>query len=417
MAEKKRKKQKSKEFKYQDFRVILELPERLAQYLREWLHLTKADWDFSLDKVRQGKPYKEWRKSKGRGRGFRYFAAPCPELKHVQRAILHRILAQIPVHFCRHGNQVGSSILTNVEQHAGFAKSVFSVDIINAFPTVFRSRVMANLRKPFEFSLRQFSGVAFSEDDKDKMLEAICDLICLHDRLPQGPPTSPRILDIVCMKMDQDVYRMLMENSTPFQSYRYTAWTDNLTISSNDEIPEELQTKILETVRNNGFIPHTRKDKTKYYSPETGEAPIVTGIVLNPDGRLTVAPDKVNQLRARLHNFLKLKSWNDSILGQVNGTLGFIRQVYPKKLPSKIREHIALIEKKLHEQKLEQLGIKESKKAVTKPASQSQKSLSKEVSVKAKKAKKSLKKDVSDTMPFEVADAAVLPQSVSPIKG
>lgn len=351
MAEdkKRRKRRRKGEFKYQDFRVILNFPERLAQHVREWLHVTKADWDFCIDKIRQGNPYKEWRKSKGRGRGFRYFAAPCEELKLVQRAILYRMLMPIPVHFARHGNQPGSSILSNAQRHLGFAKSVFSVDIINAFPTVFRSRVKANLRKPFLFGLRQFSGVEFSESDTDAMLEALCDITCLHDRLPQGPPTSPRILDIVCMKMDMDIYKLLSENATPFQSYRYTAWCDDLTISSDGEIPEELRQKIIEVVRASGFIPHVRPDKTKYYSPETGEVPCVTGLVLTD--RITVAPNKVNQLRARLHHFLSLKSWNDEAVGRINGTLGFIRQIYPEKLPSKLREYVPALEKRLSELK------------------------------------------------------------------
>src|SRR3989344_1773870 len=348
--------------------------------------------DFRIDKIRQGKPYLEWRKSKGKGRGFRYFAAPCEELKLVQRAILNRILSQIPAHFARHGNQIGSSIISNAEHHRGFAKAVYSVDIINAFPTVFRSRVKANLRKPFEFGLRQFSGVVFSDADKDMMLDVLCDLMCLRDRLPQGPPTSPRILDLVCMKMDQEIYSLLQKNSTPFQSYRFTAWSDDLTISSNGEIPEELRKEILDVVRKNGFIPHVRKDKTKYYSPETGEMPIVTGLVLNPE-RLTVAPNKVNQLRARLHKFLKLQGWDKTVLGQINGTLGFIRQVYPKNLPSKIRDYVEKIERRLAEtkalaisKKIEQL---EYEIEALKPGEKSEK---KKSAKKEKKPSKTIKK-------------------------
>lgn len=368
MAPKKRKKRKRQEWTFEDFRVILELPERLARYLREMLHLDKATWDFCLDKVRQYKQwqeawkknpeikplpaderlYREWSKSKGRGRGRRYFAAPCPELKVVQKAIEQRFLKQVPVHFCRHGNQEGSSILTNVDVHRG-ALSVYSVDIINAFPTVFRSRVFANLKKPFIHRLRQFGGVKFSAEDVDLMLNSLCDLLCLRDRLPQGPPTSPRILDIVCAKMDKELYELLEGNSTPFQSYRMTAWADDISISSDGEIPEELREQILAVIKKNGFIPHVRKDKTKYFSPETGEVPVVTGLVINRDGRITMAPDKVNQLRARLHQLSKRERWNDEVLGCVNGTLGYIRQIYPKgkSLPSKLRDVVEQCEARL----------------------------------------------------------------------
>ncbi|HSX25132.1 MAG TPA: reverse transcriptase family protein [Candidatus Andersenbacteria bacterium] len=366
-----RKKRQRTEWSYADFRAVLELPERLSRYLRELLHLDKASWDFCLDRIRQYKAwqakkkenpelrrlpktqaaYFEWSKSKGKGKGRRYFAAPCNELKLVQKAILNRLLTPIPVHFCRHGNQPGSSILSNAERHRGFAKSVFSIDIINAFPTVFRSRIFANLKKPFSFVLRQFAGVKFSTDDEKQMLEALCDLICLHDRLPQGPPTSPRILDIVCAKMDQELYALLEKNSTPFQSYRITAWADDITISSDGEIPEELRKELLKVITENGFIPHTREDKTKYFSPETGEVPVVTGIVLTTDGRLTMAPGKVNQIRATLYQALKLKEWDTTVHGQVAGTLGYIRQIYPERIPSALRELVSQAETRTQEER------------------------------------------------------------------
>lgn len=334
------------EAKAKNFKAVLALPERLAAYLRLWLHLDKATWDFALDKMRQNAAYREWSKSKGRGKGRRYFAAPCDELKIVQKAILDRMLLSMQVHFARHGNQRGSSIISNAAQHAG-ARHVFSVDIINAFPTVFRSRIRANLRKSFAYGLRQFAGVMFKDDELNEMLESVVDLVCLHDRLPQGPPTSPRILDIVCLKMDTELWRLLNDRSTPFQGYRYTAWADDLTISSSDEIPEELRAEILKTVKDHGFLPHTRADKTRYYSPATGTVPVVTGLVINPDGRLTMAPRKVNQLRARLNYFLKRKTWDAELLGQIAGTLGYIRQVYPEKCPSTIRMLVARVDERL----------------------------------------------------------------------
>lgn len=350
---KKRKKSAEKLKDFQDFKVILDLPERLAEFLRLLLHLDKGAWDFALDKIRQGKPYKCWSKSKGRGKGRRHFAAPCPELKLVQKAILNRFLLSIPVHFARHGNQRSSSILTNAAHHAGFAKTVYSIDIINAFPTVFRSRIRANLKKPFGFCLKQFGGIIFDDDEIEVMLESLVDLVCLHDRLPQGAPTSPRLLDIVCCKLDIDIYQLLQTNSTPFQSYRYTAWVDDLTISSDGEIPEELRAEILNLVQKNGFIPHTREDKTKYFAPETGEVPVITGLVLNGDGRLTMAPRKVNQLRSRL-GYIAKHEINAELAGQANGLIGYIEQVYPKKLPSKLRELVIKVKQKLVDYQLKQ---------------------------------------------------------------
>lgn len=339
------------EWKFQeDFKAVLALPERLAQYLRLLLHLDVAMWTFCLDKLRQGASvaYREYSLSKGPGKGVRRFAAPCDELKSVQKSILERFLHSIPVHFARHGNQRGCSILSNARHHAGFAKAVFEIDIVNAFPSVYRSRMRTNLHGRFVWALKMFQGIVFSEEDVKQMVEALVDLVCLHDRLPQGPPTSPRLFDLVCMSLDSDVYGFLEMNATHFQGYRYTAYADNLTISSDGDMPQEIRDGLLEIIRKNGFFPHAREDKTKYYSKATGELPVITGIVIPREGdHLTMAPTKVNQIRARLYHALQQPAWNDEMRGQVAGTLGFVRQVYPDKLPSKLRKEVPAVEARL----------------------------------------------------------------------
>jgi len=333
-------KKKKQADKISTFEALLGLSERLAQYLRIWFHLTKAEWDFMLDKIRQEKPYKEWSKSKGRGRGRRYFAAPCEELKAVQKKMLNQFLSQIPVHFSRHGGVKGSSIFTNAEHHAGFAVTVFAVDIVDAFPSVFRSRVRACLNKPFEFGLRQFGKIEFSKKDKEQMLEAVVDILVWKDRLPQGPPTSPRVFEIVCGKMDRELFELVQKNSSAIQNYRLSVYADNITISSDGEIEEAFRKEVTRIISDNGFYFHSRKDKMAYFSPQTGTVPVITGLVMLPDGRVLMHPRKVNQLRGRLTQLLRKQLWDGSDEGNVSGILGYVRQVYPKgkNLPSKIRK-------------------------------------------------------------------------------
>lgn len=357
---KKTRKEQRKEKRAQiaDFAVVLELPERLAILLRLIFHLSKTEWDFALDKIRQKKAYREWQKSKGPGKGFRKFCAPCAELKLVQRRILDNFLAQIPTHFIRHGCNPGSSILTNAKHHAGFAKAVFTIDLVNAFPSVFRSRVRGCLEPRLNFFLKQYGstiGEKMSREDKAKMLESVVDLLVFHDQLPQGPPTSPRILAIVCYSMDLALMEVASKNSTPFQSYRLTAYADNYTLSSNGEIPEEIQKELFEAIQKHGFHPHTRPDKCEYFSPATGKSPVITGLVTPYDAvdeKVTIAPNKVNQLRARLHQLLKKSEWSDEDRALAAGTIGFIREICRVKLPSKLRKYVEQTEARLKPRQL-----------------------------------------------------------------
>ncbi len=333
-----------------DFAALLDLPERLAIYLRLWFHISKGDWDFMVDKVRQGKPYKEWSKSKGKGKGRRYFAAPCDELKKVQKAISNQFLSQIPVHFSRHGGVKGSSIITNAAYHLEVANNprAFAVDIMDAYPSVFRSRIRACLKKPFGFILRQFKGVELTNKDKEQLLETIVDLLAWKDRLPQGPPTSPQIFAIVCGKVDQEIFELAQKNSTIFQNYRLSIYADNIVISSDEEIPQEIRDEVIEIIKRNGFRPHTRKDKMFYYSPKTGTVPVITGLILT-EGRVLMHPDKVNQIRGKLHRLLKPEVLDGNEMGEVAGLLGFVRQIYPigKNLPAKLKKVVEQAEIKI----------------------------------------------------------------------
>src|SRR3989339_429591 len=229
-----------KPFEFKDFEAVLALPERLAEYLRMLFRVDKVTWNFALDKMRQGKAYREWSKSKGPGKGRRQFAAPCDELKLVQEGIKCNVFDSIPIHFTRYGCQAGSGIVEHAAVHRG-AVGVFSVDIMNAYPTVLRSRMRRVLEKPFRFLLDQFGGVEFGEQDVKAMLESLIDLVCLHDRLPQGPPTSPRLLGIVCYNLDGALFRLLRGNSSALQSYKMTSWFDDTSVSSSGEISDEVR--------------------------------------------------------------------------------------------------------------------------------------------------------------------------------
>lgn len=341
----------------EDFKVVLNLSERLAEILRQLLHLDKASWDFCLDRLRSGNAYRSWAKSKGPGKGVRRFDAPCDELKFVQRAILDRFLLAIPVHSARHGNQRGASILTNAAAHRGH-KFVFSTDIVNAFPMTNRKRIWSVLIDPLTFQLRQFRGVDFSDDDRVQMCEAVVDLTTYrgqlpratqHGRLPQGPPTSPRIFDICCFEMDCRIWELAHQSSSAIQRFVYTAYADDLTVSSGGEISEEMQGAILQIVKDCGYIPHTDPRKTEYFSPSNGRVPVVTGIVIAPNDRLTMAPRKRDQIRGRLHSLNLEETWSPEEQGEVAGLLGFVRQLYPKgrKLPKALRRPVEAAEARI----------------------------------------------------------------------
>lgn len=321
-----------------NFQNVLALPARLAEFAQLLLSITPATWAFALDKLRQNTAYHVYPISKGPGKAPRKISQPCNELQEVQRAILNRFLRELPVHFARQSNRPGASIMKNAAMHAG-ARAVFSLDLVDAFPSVWRSRVRAVLSGPLSSTLtKQFLGEEFSEEDRSKLLESFLDLLLHNDRLPQGPSSSPRLLDICLFEADRLIWQLLRKHSNALQRFTVTGYADDYTISSDGEIPEPLRIAVIEILNDLGWRVHTSEDKTKYMSPQTGEVPVVLGLVLTPDGRITMAPRKVNQIRGRLHHLIKMPEWDTKARGLAAGLHGYVTFVYGDKPPSDLRK-------------------------------------------------------------------------------
>jgi len=351
----------------QNFTTLLSMnDDRLGFILRQLCSIEKGDWDLLLNLIRTSTVYKVSYISKGKGKRRRVIHAPHDILKKIQRLILNRVLSEIPTHSARHGGgQRGTSVYTGVGKHIDHAYA-FSTDIVNAYPSIFRSRIRACLKPHFRRLLRQFDPLVFPfEDERDArnppthdgdiLLEALIDLLVFNDQLPQGPPTSPRVLDIVSFQMDCDIWSLAQRSSVLADTYVYTAYADDLTISTSQPIPNEVREEMMRVIKKNGFHPHHSPEKTAYYGPDGGSHPVVTGVLIR-DGVMHLPTRKQNQIRATLHQLLSKTEWEIGDASKAAGLVGYIRQVYPKnlnrKLPSKIKDGVECTERRLKQYRL-----------------------------------------------------------------
>jgi hypothetical protein len=121
-----------------------------------------------------------------RSGGTRAIDAPSEALKDLQRRILRRLLAPLPVHPAATGFVRGRSIVDNARPHAARGV-VINIDLADFFPSITAARVRALFRA------LGWGGEAAN----------ILTNICTHEgRLPQGAPTSPAISNLVCRKLD-----------------------------------------------------------------------------------------------------------------------------------------------------------------------------------------------------------------------
>ena len=155
--------------------------------------------------------------------GLRQIYAPEPGLKLVQArlsAMLQDCIADInkdrkSSDVISHGFRRGKSIVTNAQQHCN-RRHVFNVDIENFFPTINLGRVRGFFIKNNHFLL------------KEPVANALAQIACHQNELPQGAPTSPVVSNLIAHHLDI----RLVALAERYGCY-YSRYADDLTFSTN----------------------------------------------------------------------------------------------------------------------------------------------------------------------------------------
>jgi hypothetical protein len=191
---------------------------------------------------------------------MRRLAAPGPELKRVQRLILRRVLGRLRVHQAVVGFERGLSFVDHARAHCGRA-IVVRIDLKDFFPSTSRKRTMAYLR-------RIGWGRAAAEE--------ICRLCCKDGSLPQGAPTSPRLANLVNVRMDRRLVGAAAASGAV-----YTRYADDLVFSFADDEPARARTLInlaRAIVADAGYRFNRRKGPRVL---RAHQRQVVTGLVVN----------------------------------------------------------------------------------------------------------------------------------------
>jgi hypothetical protein len=235
-----------------------------------------------------GSGYVEFEIPKAKG-GTRRIAAPRPELRRVQRALLEQILAKVPLHDACHGFVAGRSTVSNATPHRG-AKLVVKLDLKDFFPTVHYRRVRG-----------LFQQLGYGDD----VAAALAGLTCYRPRmedgtivwpgmLPQGAPTSPALANLACRRLDARLAKLAAKYGAT-----YTRYADDLTFSFQAE-PEVRIGRFLWWVdaicQEEGFL--ERPDKRRILRAKHQQR--VTGLVVNASVHVPRADRR--RFRAIVHN-------------------------------------------------------------------------------------------------------------------
>ena len=230
-----------------------------------------------------------------RSGGTRSIDAPLDAFKLFQRRLHKRLLAKLPVHAAATAFEPDLSIVHHAMRHT-LRKVVVRMDIRDFFPSITAARVRSY------FQAMGWRGEA---------LKLLTTWTTHEGRLPQGAPTSPKLANALCHRMDTRISKAIATTykfdpetletiKLPSACVAYSRYADDLTLSfdldSHDQVNHTIYT-VKQIVEEEGFRIHTRK---KLRIMRTHDRQFVTGLVVNAGVNLPRSRRK--QLRAVEHH-------------------------------------------------------------------------------------------------------------------
>ena len=253
------------------------------------------------------KTYKIPKKTKGE----REIHHPSRPLKALQRWLVENIIAQWPVHPAARAYRHRYNILRNATPHAN-SRFLLRLDLTDFFPSISAGDVRRYLEQ-------DPPGTAeWSGPDRQLFVR----LVCREQALTIGAPTSPGLSNAICHQLDGHLSAMASSASVEF-----TRYADDLFFSS--KVPHVLPDIEQQVRRILGDLEmpanlQLNQEKTQHFSKRQRRQ--VTGLVLTPDGRVTVGRHRKRYIRRQIH---RLADLTDDERQELAGHIAFLRSIEP----------------------------------------------------------------------------------------
>jgi RNA-directed DNA polymerase len=222
-----------------------------------------------------------------RNGGVRTIHAPAKPLKEIQQKLAAILTSyyEVPRHV--HGFAPERSAVSNARVHRS-REWVLRVDLADFFPSIHFGRVRGLfMESPFDCS-----------EEAATLLAQIC---CFEAQIPQGAPTSPIVSNLICRRLDRDLWRLTRSKACSVTRYAddICLSTDRLRFPSEFAHMEGARTvagpAIKDVVEENGFELNSEKSRLMHRTQRQR----VTGLVINETANLP--REYVRGLRSLLH--------------------------------------------------------------------------------------------------------------------
>lgn len=260
---------------------------------------------------------------KKRNGGDRIIAQPSKPIKALQRWIVRALLNRFEVHAAATAYKTGASIRANALRHAHTSFTV-RVDFRDFFPSFTALNVQAFLERN-----GAASGVALSPAD----ISFVTKIVSRDGALTIGAPSSPILTNVMMFEFD-----VALAGWCEARALIYTRYADDIFVSANG--PNALGEVVAEIKRVAATHPFSNltvnDEKTAFLSRKYRRT--VTGLVIKPDGGVSIGLDRKRQLKSQLY------AHRNGVLAvedrsRIRGMLAFVQDVEPEFYRTLVRKY------------------------------------------------------------------------------
>lgn len=251
-----------------------------------------------------------------RSGGSRTIAQPARDLKIVQRYLLDKVLAKLPVHPSATGYMTGKGIIDNALVHVN-NDLILKMDFTDFFPSI---KVADWVRV-----------VKRSDTELSRQDIVLCNYIMFWGRgggepecLSIGAPTSPALSNIVMFQIDEH-----LASAARRYEVKYSRYADDITVSGN------IHSALLRFENYaRSLIGRTASPKLSFNEEKRGlfgkgQRRMVTGLVLTPQQKVSIGRDRKRLISSMLHK-ISIGILDVEMIGQLKGYIGFCLAVEPE---------------------------------------------------------------------------------------
>lgn len=251
-----------------------------------------------------------------RGGGMREVAQPAREVKTLQRWVVRELKPFLPIHSAATAYQTGSSIARNAKLHCD-SRYMLKLDFSNFFPSIMRGDIRAHLDR---YCAQQFDAptrILFSH------------LMCwVRKRLPPlrlciGAPSSPFISNSILYDFDCSLSDMANKHDVT-----YTRYADDITLSARRRDALDGFVPAVRSLLDNLPYPRLAINEAKTVHASRAGRRVVTGLVLTPEGLVSIGRERKRLIRALYHRSLS-GQLDPKQLQQLAGLMAFAEGVEP----------------------------------------------------------------------------------------